>query len=163
MTSNNMYAEAIHRYMGYKSHGIGSSANGAKAVSEYFQKLHLENSGVNIEDGCGLSVRNRLTTDFMCRFLKEVYKTPYFSDYEKTLALAGENGTVKNLLNGLPSNINVRIKSGSMTGVRAFAGYIINSRGQRLCFAVIANDFDCTGAQMRTKLEKIIMKIATME
>lgn len=163
MTSNNMYAEAIHRYMGYKSHGIGSSANGAKAVSEYFQKLHLENSGVNIEDGCGLSVRNRLTTDFMCRFLKEVYKTPYFSDYEKTLALAGENGTVKNLLNGLPSNINVRIKSGSMTGVRAFAGYIINSKGQRLCFAVIANDFDCTGAQMRTKLEKIIMKIATME
>ena len=163
MTSNNTYAEAIHRFVGYKQYGMGSSANGAKAVNDYIQRLRLESSGVNLEDGSGLSVRNRITTDFLCRFLCEMAKTPFFGDYEKSLALAGENGTVKNLLTGLPSNINVRMKTGSMTGVRAFAGYVINAKGQRLCYAVIANDFDCTGAQMRSKLEKIVLKIATME
>ncbi len=163
MTSNNTYAEAIHRFVGYKQYGMGSSANGAKAVNDYIQRLRLESSGVNLEDGSGLSVRNRITTDFLCRFLCEMAKTPFFGDYEKSLALAGENGTVKNLLTGLPSNINVRMKTGSMTGVRALAGYVINAKGQRLCYAVIANDFDCTGAQMRSKLEKIVLKIATME
>lgn len=163
MTSNNTYAEAIHRYLGYKSFGLGSSANGAKAVSEYIQRLRLPSSGVALEDGSGLSVRNRVTTDFVCRFLNEVSKTKYFEDYKNSLALAGENGTVKNMLNGLPSNISVRMKTGSMTGVRAYAGYVTTAKGERLCFAVIANDFTCTGSQMRTKLEKVIMKIATME
>ena len=116
-----------------------------------------------LEDGSGLSVRNRVTSDFVCRFLVEMSKTSYFDDYLKSIALAGENGTVKNLLSGLPSNVSVRVKTGSMTGVRAYAGYVINSKGERLSFSVIANDFTCTGAQMRTKLEKIIMKIATME
>ena len=163
MTSNNTYAEAIHRYLGYRTHGLGSSANGAKAVSDFIQRLRLESSGVILEDGSGLSVRNRVTSDFVCRFLVEMSKTSYFDDYLKSIALAGENGTVKNLLSGLPSNVLVRVKTGSMTGVRAYAGYVINSKGERLSFSVIANDFTCTGAQMRTKLEKIIMKIATME
>ncbi len=163
MTSNNTYAEAIHRYLGYKLYGLGSNANGTKAVSDYIQRLRLEASGVSLEDGCGLSVRNRVTADFVCRFLMEVSKTNYFNDYLKSLALAGESGTVKNMLTGLPSNVTVRMKTGSMTGVRAYAGYITNAKGERLCFSVIANDFDCSGSQMRTKLEKIIMKIATME
>ena len=163
MTSNKTYAEAIHRYLGYKAYGLGSSANGAKVVGDYIQRLRLQSSGVALEDGSGLSVRNRVTTDFVCRFLTEVSKTSYFDDFRHSLALAGENGTVKNMLNGLPSNVKVRMKSGSMTGVRAYAGYVITAQGEQLCFAVIANDFTCTGSQMRTKLEKIIMKIATME
>ena len=163
MTSNNTYAEAIHRYVGYKMYGLGSSANGAKAVNDYIQRMRIESSGVNLEDGSGLSVRNRVTADFVCRFLIEVSKASFFDDYLKSLAQAGESGTVKNLLPGLPSNVTVRMKTGSMTGVRAYAGYVITAKGERLCFSVIANDFDCTGNQMRTKLEKIIMKIATME
>ena len=121
---NNTYAEAIHRYLGYKLYGLGSNANGTKAVSDYIQRLRLEASGVSLEDGCGLSVRNRVTADFVCRFLMEVSKTNYFNDYLKSLALAGESGTVKNMLTGLPSNVTVRMKTGSMTGVRAYAGYI---------------------------------------
>ena len=163
MTSNNTYAEAIHRYVGFKTYGMGSSANGAKAVNDYLQRMRIESSGVTLEDGCGLSVRNRVTTDFICRFLMEVSKASYSEEYMKTLALAGENGTVKNMLTGLPSNVTVRMKTGSMTGVRAYAGYIKNAKGERLCFSVIANDFNCSGSQMKTKLEKIIMKIATME
>ncbi len=163
MTSNNTYAEAIHRYLGYKMYGQGSSANGAKAVSDYIQRLRLESSGVALEDGCGLSVRNRVTSDFVCRFLCEVSKTNYFDDYQKSLALAGEHGTVKNMLTSLPSSVKVRMKTGSMTGVRAYAGYVTTAKGERLCFSVIANDFTCSGSQMRTKLEKIIMKIATMD
>lgn len=163
MTSNNTYAEAIHRYVGHKLFGLGSSANGAKAVSDYLQRLRIESSGVSLEDGSGLSVRNRVTADFICRFLMEVSKASYFDDYLKTIALAGEHGTVKNMLTGLPSNVSVRMKTGSMTGVRAYAGYVTTAKGERLCFSVIANDFDCSGNQMRSKLEKVIMKIATME
>ena len=85
MTSNNTYAEAIHRYLGYKAYGLGSSANGAKVVGDYIQRLRLQSSGVALEDGSGLSVRNRVTTDFVCRFLTEVSKTSYFDDFRHSL------------------------------------------------------------------------------
>lgn len=163
MTSNNLYAEAIHRYLGFKAYGMGTRANGSRAVSDFFQKLRLEASGIILDDGCGLGSRNRVTTDFVCRFLAEVSRCSFFPQFEKSLALAGENGTAKNLLAGLPSNISVRLKTGSMTGVRAYAGYVVTPRGERLCFSVICNDYDCSGSQMRTKLEAIIMKIATLE
>ncbi len=163
ITSNNTYAEAIHRYLGYATSGKGSSSNGMKAVSNFISKLKLENSGVNLEDGSGLSTHNRITADFVCRFLIEMKGTSFYNDYVNTLALAGENGTVKNILTKLPSNTKVRVKTGTMTGVRNFAGYIVRPNGEKYCFAIIANNFEFTGAQMRQKLEKIIYKIAELE
>lgn len=163
LTSNNTYAEAIHRYLGYKQYGLGSNANGCRAVTEFIQKRGVEASGCVLNDGCGLSVRNRITGDFLCRFLLEMTRSTHFDDFYRSLALAGNDGTVKNMLTGLPANIIVRIKTGSMSGVRGYAGYITTAKGERYCFSIIANDFDCSGSQMRSKLEKIIMKIATLE
>lgn len=163
MTSNNTYAESIFKYLGYRVYGLGTYTNGARVVKEFCQNHRIESSGVKIVDGSGLSATNRVTADFVCRFLVEVSKCSFFTDFHKSLALAGENGTVKNLLQGLPSNVSVRVKSGTMTGVRAFAGYVTSANGQRYCFSVICNDYECSGTQMRSKLEKIIMKIATME
>jgi len=163
MTSNNMYAEAIHKYMGYKSTGKGSHESGAKVVENFIGSLGLDDKCIRLDDGSGLSVHNKVTADFTCRFLMEVTKRPYFEDFMKSMALAGENGTVRNLLKGLPDNVTVRIKTGSMDGVRAFAGYVINGKGHRYSFAVICNNYNCSGTQMRAKLERVIMKIATLE
>ena len=163
MTSNNIYAEAIHRYLGFKSYGLGSSANGAKTVSNYLLALKLPMSGIQLVDGCGLSHSNCVTTDFVCRFLAEVSTKSYFDDFQKSMAMAGSNGTVRNMLVDLPSDVQVRMKSGSLSGVRSFAGYVTTAKGTRLCFMVACADYDCTGTHMRSKLEKIIKKIATLE
>ena len=133
------------------------------AVADYIKRLKVESSGVKLEDGCGLSRNNRMTTDFICRFLAEVKRADYFEDFSKSMALAGENGTVKNMLMDLPSGTKVRVKTGSMTGVRAYAGYVVKPSGEKYSFAIIANDYECTGPQMRAKLEKIISKIAALE
>ena len=162
MTSNNTYAEAIHKYLGYKAYGLGSYANGAKVVKDMLSAMRLNMGGIKLEDGSGLSRCNRVTADFVCRFLMEMTNKTFFDDFQKSMALAGEHGTVRNMLNGLPANISVRMKSGSMDGVRNYVGYVTNGRGERYCFSVLCSDYDCTGTQMRAKLEKIILKIATL-
>lgn len=163
MTSNNTYAEAIYKYLGYKGYNLGNYANGGRVMKDFLSKHGLETAGIVLEDGSGLSKNNRVTTDFVCRFLVEMSRTTYFGDYQKSLALAGQNGTVKNMLSGLSSNVSVRMKSGTLVGLRAFAGYVTTAKGNRYSFAVISSDFDCSGAQMRSKLEKVIMKIAEMD
>lgn len=161
-TSNNIYAESIYKYLGYHVYGKGTYENGARVVDDFFRRHALESSGVNLVDGSGLSLQNRVTADFVCRFLKEVSQMPFYSDYVKTLGKVGESGTAKNMLPNLPSNITVRMKTGSMSGVKSFAGYVTTADGELLCFSVLCNDFDGTGAQMSSKLEKILNVIARL-
>lgn len=163
LTSNNTYAECILKYLGYKQYGVGSYANGVKAVESFFKENGLNTGGVKLADGSGLSRQNRVTADFVCRFLSKVAAMPIYGDYSKSMAKVGESGTAKNMLPKLPANIVMRVKSGTMDGVKTYAGYITNAKGELLSFAVMANNFTCPSSQVKVELEKIMMQMATMQ
>lgn len=162
LTSNNVYAESIFKYLGYKLYGKGTYSNGAKAITDFFKAHSLESSGVRVVDGSGLSRLNRVTTDFVCRFLNEVSHMPIYNDFSMSLGKIGESGTVRNMLKDLPSNVDMRVKSGSMDDVLGYAGYVTTPKGELLCFSIIANGFDCSGKQAKQKMEKIIYEIAKL-
>lgn len=162
LTSNNMYAECIFKYLGYNSYGKGSYANGAKAVADFFKDNKLDIGGVNIVDGSGLSHNNRVTANMLCSFLSTVSHMPIYNEFSQSLGVVGESGTVKNLLPQLPSNVVVKMKTGTMDGVKSFAGYVTTAKGELLSFAVISNNFDGYGRDMSRRLESILYKIAAL-
>lgn len=162
LTSNNVYAEAIFKYLGYAKYGKGTFANGSKAVMDWFNEKKLDVGGVKIVDGSGLSSQNRVTTDFLCRYLVAVSHEPFYKDFYNSLAKAGESGTAKNLLPKLQAGVIARIKTGSVSGVKAYAGYLDIANGDRLAFAVICNGFECTSTAVTEKLSKIIYKITNI-
>lgn len=161
LTSNNIYAESIFKYLGYAKYGLGSFENGARAVTDYFKENGLEASGVRIIDGSGLSRLNRTTADFLCRYLATVAKENFSADFRQSLAKVGQSGTAKNMLPSLPKDITVMVKTGTMDGVKAYAGYIIARSGQMLSFAIMANDFECSSQAAAEMMNKILLKLAT--
>ena len=162
LTSNNIYAESIFKYLGYSKYGLGSFKNGTKAVEDWLKDKGLNTEGVRIVDGSGLSRLNRTTTDFMCRYLAALSKESFYDEFLQTIAKAGENGTAKNLLPGLPTGITVHVKTGTMDGVKSYAGYVITPHGQTLAFAIVSNDYDASQQDVTGKLNKILYKIATL-
>ena len=158
-TSNNLYAESLFKYLGYKQHNAGSYAAGSRAVMSWLAELGLDTGGVRIVDGSGLSRLDRLTTDFLCRYLVAVGREPWFSDYIASLSKAGESGTARNLLPDLPEGVTVQVKTGSMDGVKSYAGYVTTGGGQRLAFAIVSNGYDCTGSEAAAKLTAILRQI----
>ena len=162
LTSNNVYAESIFKYLGYKKYGIGSFTNGSRAIMDWFKEKSLNTDGVTIADGSGLSRLNRTTTDFLCRYLTAVYKEPFSDEFLQSLAKVGESGTAKNMLPNLPLGITVRVKTGTMDGVKSYAGYVITPHGQKLAFAIVSNGHDSSDRVVAEKLNKILYKIATM-
>ena len=162
LTSNNVYAESIFKYLGYSKYGLGSFDNGSRAVTEWLKGKGLDTEGIVIADGSGLSRLNRTTTDFLCRYLAAMKKEPYDDEFLQSMAKVGESGTAKNMLPNLPMGITVRVKTGTMNGVKAYAGYIINSHGQTLTFAIVSNGHDCSDQVAAEKLNKILHKIATL-
>lgn len=162
LTSNNIYAESIFKYLGYKQHGSGSFEGGARAVMDWFKEKGLDMGGVRVVDGSGLSRLNRTTTSFLCRYLEVVSKEPYYNDFRQSLAKVGESGTAHNLLPTLPSGISINLKTGTLDGVKSYAGYITARNGDLLAFAIVCNDHECTDKAIAEKLNKILQKVATI-
>lgn len=162
LTSNNVYAESIFKYLGYARFGKGTFENGSRAVTEYFKERNLDYSGVRIVDGSGLSRLNHVTADFVCRYLMAIAREPFYDEFCHSLAKVGESGPVRNLIPNLPKNVTVRLKTGSMDGVKAYAGYITTAHGETLAVAIISNGHECSNNAVGEKMGKILYRIATM-
>ncbi len=160
LTSNNLYAEAIFKYLGYVKHGKGSFANGVRAINEWLKSKRLDAGGVSIVDGSGLSSSNKVTADFLCRYLIAVSREPFSNDFYNTLSKAGESGTAKKIK--LPAGVNVRLKTGTIDGVKAYAGYVDAGRGKQLAFAIISNGHELTAPAITERMNRILQKVASI-
>ena len=162
LTSNNIYAESIFKYLGYARYGLGSFENGSRVINDYLKEKGIATGGVHVIDGSGLSRLNSITASFMCRYLATLNKEPFYNEFLQSIAKVGENGTAKNLLPNLPDGIVVNVKTGTMDGVKAYAGYVRASNGQTLAFTIVSNGHDCSPQEAAAKLNKILYKIATI-
>ncbi len=158
-TSNNIYAESIYKYLGFVNYQEGSFESGALAINNFLKEHNLVPKGIKLVDGSGLSRQNMLTTDFVCNFLKEIASSPYFEDFKQTLPKIGESGTAKNMLKNSQKKVEIYIKSGNMTGIQSYAGYIVGNNGNLICFCFMVNNYDCSPAVVYKKFEDMLLII----
>ena len=97
--------------------------------------------GFYIKDGSGLSPSGSVTTGNLTDILNAVNKDAGFPDFYKSIAILGLNGTVRNLGKRTRAAGNVRVKSGSIEGTRAYAGYVTSRSGTLLSFSIIAHKY----------------------
>ena len=55
----------------------------------------------------------------------------------------------------------VHAKSGSINGIKAYAGYVDAPNGHQIAFAIIANDYKLSGSAMAKKMEPFFNQLAT--
>lgn len=158
--SINLYAEALLKTIGKYQLNDGSTSSGVKVVRSYWTERGLNLKGFNMEDGSGLSRLNVITTLQMCSFLKYTYSNQNFEVFKNSLAIAGKTGTLENVCNGTIAEGNIFAKSGSMSKVRSYSGYVKTLSGKTYCFSVIMNNYTCGSAEIRQKLEKLMVLMA---
>lgn len=150
-TSNNVYAEAVFKLM-----GKGISTKASQEIKEGMKRMGIQTENINVADGCGLSTANLISPHALCDVLSYVYSMPFYNSYLLSLSEAGVSGTMKNILKNKPKGSNIYAKSGTMTGIRAYAGYAVNEKGAIYSFALIVNNFTCSSSVIREKLETIL-------
>jgi D-alanyl-D-alanine carboxypeptidase/D-alanyl-D-alanine-endopeptidase (penicillin-binding protein 4) len=85
----------------------------------------------------------------------------YFPQFFESLPVAGEEGTLKNFFKD-PAFINrMRAKSGSMTRVRSYAGYITAISGKEFIFCIIVNNFSGQQRYIISHIEEILKETIT--
>ncbi len=159
--SNNLYAETLLRTLGKARTGSACYDSCRVALNSVFDELAIEKKGARIVDGSGLSRQNYISSDFICRFLEAMMHSHCFEDYIETIPSPGSNGTLANNMSKSPAEIKerIKVKSGSMNGVRCYSGYIIPTEGckdETIIFSIMTNN--CTAPTWKVKqlLDKIM-------
>lgn len=121
MRSDNLFAECLLRRLATANNQPGSTEAGARQVCQLWRNHGgMDLNGVVIKDGSGLTRSNRLTAIFLARILQEMSPDPYYVSF---FPLAGQEGTLRRFLRGTRLEAYIAMKTGSVRGVQAYAGY----------------------------------------
>ncbi len=162
LKSVNLFAECILSTIGLIKKGIGSTKAGLEVIESYWAERGLPTQGLFLTDGSGLSPNNAATAYQMALLLKKVQVDKSFPAFYRSLPIAGQTGTLASMCEGTIAEGNVFAKSGYMTRVRSYAGYVSTKSGKKLCFAVFANNYNDKAKDMKARLEELMIKMAEL-
>jgi serine-type D-Ala-D-Ala carboxypeptidase/endopeptidase (penicillin-binding protein 4) len=114
-------------------------------------------------DGCGVSRYDGITTRQLADILYYMTTSPSFMTFYNSLPLAGVSGTLAKYMKGTKAENNIRAKTGSISRVKSYSGYVRTVSGKRFIFAILVNNFTCSGPDMVKKLEKIMVDMASVK
>ena len=162
--SQNLYADALLKTIGlaYKpkpGEVISSADRGVNILRTYWQKKGLNTSPLFIYDGSGLSAMDKLTASFICDLL--IYMTnssAIGTSFIQGIPQAGIDGSVRNFLRGSRLQGNSRLKSGSMTAVKSYAGYV-DKDGKKYAVVFMVNNYTGAGNPMTRAIEQLILSL----
>ncbi len=163
--SNNLYAETLFKTLGKEYCGVGCYDSACVAVRGLLDEIGVRGHRYLIRDGSGLSREDLLSAGFLCGLLSKMMDSPAFEDFFGSLPYPGGEGTLEYCMSSVPAGTRerIRMKSGSMGGVRCFSGYIVPVTGTRddtVIFSVMVNGYTVPMARIQRHLFRIIEALA---
>ena len=160
--SVNLFAEHFLKHLAFQKTGYGTTEDGCQFVLQFWKEKGLDMTGFFMNDGSGLSRFNAITASQIVDVLNYMKtKSAYSADFYQSLATVG-NGTLTAFKSEDFPNQCLRAKSGSMTRVRCYAGYLTSVSGRQLSFAIMLNNFSCSQKEATKKIEELLVELRKM-
>jgi D-alanyl-D-alanine carboxypeptidase/D-alanyl-D-alanine-endopeptidase (penicillin-binding protein 4) len=157
--SNNMICEALYHEIGVKMKNSHQKYDGKVAMSEWLSTISHTNVPVFIEDGSGLSMKNGISPISMTSFLYEIQKIKDFDAWKSSLPKAGKEGTVKSIGKNITS-ATLQLKSGSLSRVRCYAGYVQKTQGDSYIVSLMINQHGLRSSEITALIDTFFTNIS---
>ena len=116
-----------------------------------------------MKDGSGLSRINTMTPNLQANLLQKIVKDSLiYRVFSSSLPIAGKQGSISNIGKGKFIENNMRAKTGYITRVRAYCGYVTTRSGKALSFSVIINNYTCSPKEAKVKMESFLNALAEL-
>lgn len=139
VNSNNLYAEALFRYLGTRYTLPGTIHNSQDLLRDYWRRRGVAVQNAIIKDGCGLAPQDAVSAKAFVQLLTIMRNSPNADYWMASLPVSGKTGTLTSLCPGTPLEGRIHAKSGTIAGTKNFAGYIDMPNGDTWVFAVLIN------------------------
>lgn len=138
--SINLYGEALVKTFAYRKNGFGETAKGVEIIKNFWKEKGIALTELNIVDGSGLSALNRVTTRAQVMVLKYAKAQPWFDGY----------------YNAFPEYNGIKMKSGTINGVKGFCGYQKSRDGNEYIFSFLVNNYNGSSSGVVQKMYKVL-------
>jgi D-alanyl-D-alanine carboxypeptidase/D-alanyl-D-alanine-endopeptidase (penicillin-binding protein 4) len=119
---------------------------------------------VIVADGSGLSRYDFVTAEALVTILTRMARQPAdAAAFEPTLPIMGVDGTLANRLKGSRAEGRIHAKTGTISNVRALAGYATTFQGERLAFAIVGNNYKARASAVDAVVDRALLALLARE
>ncbi len=138
--SNNVMARQLFLSLGAITLGApASNEKSALSIKQWLAARRLTMPELVLENGSGLSRIERISAKNLGALLLTAQRSAVMPEFIASLPLVAVDGTMKKRLAGEKVAGQAHIKTGSLTGVRAIAGYVLDAKGRTMVVVCLIN------------------------
>ena len=124
-----------------------TTARAADTVRRWLLRHNLKAPELVLDNGSGLSRRERISAGSLARLLIAADKSAVREEFASSLAVAAMDGTVQRRFQDGTVAGQALLKTGTLEGARALAGYVLDREGRRFVVVAIVNGPSALRAQ----------------
>ena len=138
--SNNVMARQLYLALGAIALGApASQEKGSRSIKQWLATRQLAFPELMLENGSGLSRSERINAQNLGQLLLVAQRSAVMPEFMASLPLVAVDGTMKKRLTGADVAGQAHIKTGSLSGVRAIAGYVLDAKGRTMIVVCLIN------------------------
>ena len=159
VNSNNLYAEALFRYLGTRYTLPGTIHNSQDILRDYWRRRGVSVQNAIIKDGCGLAPQDAVSAKAFVQLLTIMYHSKNADAWINSLPVSGKSGTLTSLCPGTVLEGKIHAKSGTIAGTKNFAGYIDMPNGDTWAFAVLINSAPGKAKKIQNVIQQYLLDV----
>jgi D-alanyl-D-alanine carboxypeptidase/D-alanyl-D-alanine-endopeptidase (penicillin-binding protein 4) len=146
--SNNVMARQLFLTLGALAGGApGTLEKSRAAIRQWLAQKGMSMPELAMDNGSGLSRIERSSARGMGEMLLDAFRSPVMPEFISSMPIVAADGTMRKRLATADVAGQAHIKGGTLAGVRAIAGYVLDARGRRTVVVFIVNHANAGNAQ----------------
>jgi D-alanyl-D-alanine carboxypeptidase/D-alanyl-D-alanine-endopeptidase (penicillin-binding protein 4) len=145
--SNNVMARQLFLTLGINGGAPATTAAATTSVRQWLALKGLAVPELVLENGSGLSRIERISARNLGAVLLNAYASPVMPELMASLPVAAVDGTLRKRLKSAEVAGQAHVKTGSLSGVRSIAGYVLDAQGNRSVIVFMVNHANAFNAQ----------------
>jgi serine-type D-Ala-D-Ala carboxypeptidase/endopeptidase (penicillin-binding protein 4) len=126
---------------------LSTAGRAELAIRGWMRKQGIDDTGMVLENGSGLSRNERMSALQMGRILQAGLRSKWAPEFQSSLPIAGVDGTMRRRLRDSPAGERARIKTGTLKNASAIAGYVPDANGQPCVVVAMINADGAAGGR----------------
>jgi D-alanyl-D-alanine carboxypeptidase/D-alanyl-D-alanine-endopeptidase (penicillin-binding protein 4) len=157
--SQNLHAELLLRLLGRERGTAGTIEGGLEVLRGFLGQADIHPEEFVFYDGSGLSRQNLVTPHAVVKLLRFVINQPWGNQFLETLPVGGIDGSLAERFKNTVAQGRVIAKTGSLGHVNALSGYATTQKGERVTFAILANNHNLTTKRALDIIDSLVVAL----
>ena len=130
------------------------------AVRAWMRQHGIDDAGLVMENGSGLSRLERISAAQMGGLLKAGLRSDWSPEFQASMPIVAVDGTMRKRLKDSPAAGHARMKTGTLSNVTAVAGYVRDALGQQCVVVAMINSDQISNGKGRAVLDALVDWVA---